>query len=572
MESPRYLRCLGQPALFSPAGEPIRFRTKKHLALLVFLAVEGRRLHRREHLAELLWPGVRTAEARHSLATALSILRPRLGGDALQTTREQVTLTPGHLRLDLDRLLGGDVLGSEVTSPLEVSNFLDGFEIPDAGEFGQWKDRQQARLLPAIKDAIVVLIDRCRRNGDSRQIELLADRMFGLDELSEEAMRAKMEARAFAGDRVGALKIFEGWKDKLAEELGAVPSDLVEGMAARLRRRGWERAPLAEIPSVPTDQWKGRPFIGRTAEYRVLYEAWEVLQKGRPAHAFVLGDSGIGKTTLVQRLTTAAALAGAAISRVQCYDLERDIPYSTLGGLIHGLLERPGVAATPPETLAEIGRTIPEVRRRFPGLPEPFDSQGETARIRLTEAFHEMLTTIVEEHPIILVVDDLHLADEASLAVLHLVMRRARGQTIMVVLIARPGELLHSPQAARLRESGESLGICEVELAPLSPEESGDLLTALVPSDERQPSASTRRALLRAAGGFPMVLELLTQDWQANGDQSLALAVDAMTAELDGSARADRLVSPHHRTSSAHARSPDPQRPQPRLCAGPPAQ
>ena len=120
-----------------------------------------------------------------------------------------------------------------------------------------------------------------------------------------------------------------------------------------------------------------------------------------------------------------------------------------------------------------------------------------------------MLTTIVEEHPIILVVDDLHLADEASLAVLHLVMRRARGQTIMVVLIARPGELLHSPQAARLRESGESLGICEVELAPLSPEESGDLLTALVPSDERQPSASTRRALLRAAGGFPMVLELL---------------------------------------------------------------
>ena len=74
-------------------------------------------------------------------------------------------------------------------------------------------------------------------------------------------------------------------------------------------------------------------------------------------------------------------------------------------------------------------------------LPEPTESQGETARIRLTEAFHQMLTTIVEEHPVILVVDDLHLADEASLAVLHLVMRRAKGQTIMVLLIARPGEL-----------------------------------------------------------------------------------------------------------------------------------
>ncbi len=198
MESSRYLKCLGMPALFSAAGEPIRFRTKKHLALLVYLAVEVRQHHRREALADLLWPEVESAEARHSLATALSVLRPRLGVDVLQTTREQVSLTPGRLRLDLDRLLGGNVLGSEVTSPLEVANFLDGFDIAGTTEFGMWKDRQQARLLPSIKDALVLLIDRCRRNGDTRQIEQLADRMLGLDELSEEAIRAMMEARAFA--------------------------------------------------------------------------------------------------------------------------------------------------------------------------------------------------------------------------------------------------------------------------------------------------------------------------------------------------------------------------------------
>jgi hypothetical protein len=95
---------------------------------------------------------------------------------------------------------------------------------------------------------------------------------------------------------------------------------------------------------------------------------------------------------------------------------------------------------------------VPEVRRRFPSIPPPEESQGETARIRLTEAFHQMLLAVAEEHPVILVVDDLHLADDASLAVLHLVMRRSRGQPIMVVLIARPGELPRSPQAARLRE------------------------------------------------------------------------------------------------------------------------
>src|SRR5262249_53589802 len=110
----------------------------------------------------------------------------------------------------------------------------------------------------------------------------------------------------------------------------------------------------------------------------------------------------------------------------------------------------------------------------------------------------------------------------------------AKGQMIMVLLIARPGELASSPQAARLRESGESLGIREIELGPLTSAESAELLSALVPPDEPQPSASARRALLRASGGFPMVLELLTQDWQGNGEQSLALAIDAMTTDLEG--------------------------------------
>src|SRR3954454_8972706 len=431
MEPQRYLRCLGQPALFSAAGEPIRFRTRKHLALLVYLAVE-QRTQRRDRVAELLWPRVSANEARHSLATALSVLRPRVGTDALETSRDQVRLMPGRVTLDLERLRAGDILGTEVTGPLEVAAFLDGFDINDSAEFTHWKDQQQARLLPIIKDAMLVLIDRCRRTGDTRQIEQVADRMLALDELSEDAIRAKMEARAFAGDRLTALEIFEAWKKKLAEELQAVPSEMVEGIAVRLRRRGWERTTLANIPNVPTDQWRNRPFVGRAAEYKALYEQWETAKQGTASHALVLGDSGVGKTTLVQRLTTAAGLEGAAISRVQCYDLEKEIPYSTLSGLVLGLLDRPGVSATSPEALAEISRTAPHVRQRFPDLPKPSESQGETARIRLTESVLEMLSAIAEEHPVILVVDDLHLADDVSLAGLHLIMRRVHRQALMI--------------------------------------------------------------------------------------------------------------------------------------------
>jgi DNA-binding SARP family transcriptional activator/tetratricopeptide (TPR) repeat protein len=530
VEQRRYLRCLGQPALFAPTGELIRFRTKKHLALLIYIAVEDRS-HRRDRLAELLWPKVSPSEARHSLATGLSTLRPRLGPDGLESSRDHVRLAPDRVSLDLERLEAADVLGSEITGPLEVAAFLDGFDIPDSAEFTHWKDRQQARLLPLIKDALVVLIDRCRRTSDTRKIEKLADRMLVLDDLSEEAIRAKMEARAFAGDRLTALEIFEEWKAKLADELQAAPSDLVEGMAVRLRRRGWERTTLPKIPNVPTDQWRGRPFIGRTSEYRVLYEAWEDVRRGIPRHALILGDSGVGKSTLVERLTTAAGLEGAAISRVQCYDLDREIPYSALSTLILGLLDRPGVSAAAPDSLAELSRAVPEVRRRFPNIPSPDDSQGETARIRLTEAFHEMLSAIAEEQPVILVVDDLHLADDVSLAVLHLIMRRTGRRGVMVMLVARSGELAQSPQAAKMRDSAGVLALPEIELLPFTEEESREMLKTLLPADQPHPNSTVERALLRAAAGYPMALELLVRDWQESREQSLALSVNAMTED-----------------------------------------
>lgn len=534
MDSRPFLRTLGQPALFAPNGDPLRFRVKKHLGLLVYLAVEPRVPQRRDHLADLLWPGATAAEGRHSLATALSVLRARLGREAIETTRETIRLAPDALSVDLDRLEAGDVLGDDTGPPLEVAGFLDGFELADADEFLRWKERQQARLLPLVCRALVLQIDRCRRTADSRRMERLADRMLALDPLSEDGVRAKMEARAFAGDRLTALRVFEAWKEELARELGAVPSDLVEGIAIRLRRRGWERTSASHIPAVPTDQWRDRPFVGRTGEYRVLYEAWERTRRGEPGHVLVRGDSGVGKSTLVARLSTAAALEGATVSRVQCYELEREIPYAAVTSLVTGLLDKPGASAAPPEALAELSRTVPAVRQRFPAIPPAMESQGETARVRLAEAMHRLLLAVADEHPVILVVDDLHLADDASLAVLHLVIRHAKAQPIMVALTVRPGELGRAPHAGRLLEVAPTLGFRMVDLPPMTEEESAALLDALVPAGERRPPLAVRRAILTAAAGYPMVLELLLQDWQVHGDQALALSLTAMTSDLGG--------------------------------------
>lgn len=524
------LRCLGEPGLLTIGGRPVKLRTRKQLALLCYLAMEGR-YHTRDALAELLWPKAPQGEARHSLATAMSGLRGKLGKELFETTSDRVRLRPGAILVDVDRLLRGDVLGSDIEPPLDVDGFLQSFDLPDAPPFSHWRDAEHARLLPNVRDALVILIDRCRRTGDFRQIERLAIRLLRFEPLSEEGVRARMEARAFAGDRLSALRIFKDWKQALHAQLGALPSPLLEGMALRLRQREWERPESPDIPQVRTDQWRGRPFVGRGREYRELYEAWEGTQRGSARHRLLLGDSGVGKSTLVERLTTAAGLEGATVARVQCHEVEREIPYTAISGLISQLVERPGASATPADDLAELAQTIPAVRQRFTSLPAPVESQGDAARIRFTESTYALIEAVAEEHPVILVIDDVHHADDVSLAVLHRVVRLAKSNPLLLLLLARPGELRQSPQAARLRDNGPSLGIYPLEVSPLDPDEARSLLDLLASELELTPSATVRRALLSAAAGFPLVMELLVRDWTRSGDQCLALSLDAVTVD-----------------------------------------
>ena len=88
-----------------------------------------------------------------------------------------------------------------------------------------------------------------------------------------------------------------------------------------------------------------------------------------------------------------------------------------------------------------------------------------------------------------------------------------------------------APSAARLRENQRGLGLEIIELPPLTPDESAELVEGFAQAAETEPSLTARRALVRAAAGIPMVMELLFRDWQTNGDRCLALSVGAMTAD-----------------------------------------
>jgi DNA-binding SARP family transcriptional activator/tetratricopeptide (TPR) repeat protein len=527
-----YLRVLGTPVLFGPDGETIVFRTRKHFALLIYLALEPQ-AHRREKLAALLWPRVTMGEARHSLSTALSVLRARLGAERIETNRDTARLLPGSIEIDLERLARGEIHATELTAALDIAPLLHDFPVSDAVPWEQWRDGLAAKWQPAIREALLARIDRMRRQGNTRTMEVLADALLSLDDLSEDGVRAKMESRAFAGDRLTALQIYEGWRVRLADELGAQPSDLVAGMATRLRRRGWERTSEEHIPAVRTDQWKDRPFVGRAKEYEVLYEGWEGCERGAAQHVLIAGESGVGKSTLMERLTTAAGLQGAIAVRVQCHAVEREIPYGAIGSLIGMLLDQPGATGVAPEWLSELSRMVSAVRRKFPNVAPPPEATGEMVRIRLADAFHELVRAVADEQPLILVMDDIHLGDDASVAVMHLLLRRLTDERVLVLCTLRQGEEALAPSARGMMERAELARMVVLPLPPLDEAESSELLGQLIPDGVQPPPGTVRRALLRAGSGLPMLLELLARDWMAHGDRCVALSVGAMTEDPD---------------------------------------
>lgn len=120
------LHLLGSPRI-EYMGQPLVFAYEKAQALLVYLAVEAGRIHRRTALADLLWPEHTTSAARHNLSQALFTLRRTLGGDGQNTlllsSRDSVRLNPA-CAIWVDVTAFQTLLSSANTEHLEQASAL----------------------------------------------------------------------------------------------------------------------------------------------------------------------------------------------------------------------------------------------------------------------------------------------------------------------------------------------------------------------------------------------------------------------------------------------------------------
>ncbi len=491
---------LGPPRL-ELDGAAVEVDTRKAIALLAYLAVTGER-HGREALAGLLWPEYDEAHARAALRRTLSALNKGLRGGWLATDRTSIALDRADLWLDLARFhallaeCGAHGHPLAETCPaclaplreaaaLHRGDFLAGFALRDADGFEDWQRLQAESLRRELAGVLERLVEVQATAG--RWQDAIADghRWLALDPLHEPAHRQLMRLYAWSGQRGAALRQYRACVRVLDRELGVAPLEETTALYQTIKQGQAERERPAPPPAAVAPLSRP-PLVGRSAEWSALLEAYEAARhEGRLV--VLEGEAGIGKTRLAEEFAAHAMAAGATTIGGRCYDGESGLAYQPLvEGLraaLAGQADSAWLQAVPTPWLAEASRLLPELVDLRPGLaPAPLDGPGAQSRF-LAGLCQVLLTALRGPVPGVLVLDDLHWADEASLDLLTYLVRRLAGQPLCIVVTWRSEQVQGGHRLRRLAAEAQRAGGATVlRLAPLSQPEVAELVLAVAPA------------------------------------------------------------------------------------------
>jgi DNA-binding CsgD family transcriptional regulator/tetratricopeptide (TPR) repeat protein len=292
-------------------------------------------------------------------------------------------------------------------------------------------------------------------------------------------------------------------------------------------------------------------FIGRHEHLAALSGALARAELGTPNAVFLAGDAGIGKSRLVSEFAGRATTTGAQLLIGGCVDVGGDeLPYAPLIGALRNLTSALGaqtVGQLAGAASLDLQRLVPEIAAGT-GLERP-DSQGALAdplaQSRLFQGLLGLLSRVASRTPVVLVVEDLHWADQSTKAFLSFLLRNARSERLLLVATYRSDEL-HRRHPLRLFLA-ELERLAAVERLELKPFERSELAHQLTAIRGEAPSPELLDSLLVRSQGNPFFAEELLAAADDNTTHGLPSSVRELVLM-----RVDRL-SPATRAMVRHA-------------------
>jgi class 3 adenylate cyclase/tetratricopeptide (TPR) repeat protein len=204
------------------------------------------------------------------------------------------------------------------------------------------------------------------------------------------------------------------------------------------RWRLWEvlwRSEAVAAAVEPADDGR-TPFVGRLEERQTLRRLVERTVAGSGGVALIAGEAGLGKTRLVDETAHEARARGMFVVRGQCRDMEGVAPYLPFVEAIeYGLTvtAREVFRSAMGEAGPEIARFVPRVRAAFPDLPPPLALPSDQARHYMFESVCDFFARAAAIQPMLVVLEDLHWADQSTVQMLQSVAGRA-GRSAFLIL------------------------------------------------------------------------------------------------------------------------------------------
>ena len=313
-----------------------------------------------------------------------------------------------------------------------------------------------------------------------------------------------------SGRQSEALAAYRETRTTLVEEVGVEPGPALQ----RLEKAILAQAPALDTPSRPkpsrtTDASSGteapRPgpgdaaiaakddaLVGRQEELDLLLRALDDALAGQGSLFLLAGEAGIGKSRLLDELADRARERGARVLWGRCWEAGGAPAYwPWVQSLRAHIQDR-----NPDQLRGELGAggawlttVLPELRDLCPDLSDPPALESEAARFQLFDALASFLVEAAKRKPLVLVLDDLHAADEPSLLLLQFVASHVRAAPLLIAgayrdIEVEPGTTLAAVAAELARERA----VNQISLVGLSESEVGLLIEAS--ADMRPPEAS----------------------------------------------------------------------------------
>jgi DNA-binding SARP family transcriptional activator/tetratricopeptide (TPR) repeat protein len=491
-------RVLGPLEVLSE-GERLPLGGGKQRALLAVLLLHANEVVSSDRLIDLLWGEEAPDTAAKALQVHVSQLRKGLqSANGEGAERVLKTRSPGYVleidpeQLDLhrfERLADQGRRALEAGDPDEAAEKLDAalalWRGPALADFAyaDFAQAEAARIeelrLAALEDRIQADLE-CGRHGEAvGELErLIADHP-----LRERPRAQLMLALYRSGRQAEALEAYAEARKTLVDELGIEPGrelrelqqailnqDLALDLLPPIAKRLPARAAEVEEPTAPAVRSEG--FVGREQELGEFQRALGGAVAGRTSLFLIAGEPGIGKSRLADEFASAAEAGGAKAFWGRCWEAGGAPPYWPWVQALRAYIREAGQERVRDELeprAADIAQMLPELRELFPDLPPPPTLDPEGVRFRLFDSTASFLRAAGEERPLVLVLDDLHAADEPSLLLLRFLAGSLHHARLVVVGAYRDteprrealtevvAEALREPDARHMRLGGLNL-------------------------------------------------------------------------------------------------------------------